>query len=85
MYYEKVFRALNSRGVKYVVVGGIALNLHGVPRATADLDIAVAIDEKNLEKLFEVMEELGFKPRIPVSSQEFANPANIEKWKTEKK
>ncbi len=73
MYYEKVFRALNSRGVRYV------------PRATADLDIAVAIDEKNLEKLFEVMEELGFKPRIPVSSQEFANPANIEKWKTEKK
>ena len=65
--------------MRYVVVGEIALNLHGVPRATADLDITVAIDEKNLEKLFGVMEELGFKPRIPVSSHEFANPANIEK------
>ncbi len=42
---ERVFRALNGRGVRYVA-GGIALNLHGVPRATADLDIAVALDEQ---------------------------------------
>jgi predicted nucleotidyltransferase len=84
MYYEEVFRALNNRGVRYVVVGGIALNLHGVPRATADLDIAVALDRKNLEKIVEAMIELGFKPRIPVGLQEFANPLNLEKWKREK-
>ncbi len=84
MYYEGVFRALNRRGVRYVVVGGIALNLHGVPRATADLDIAVALEKENLEKIVEAMMELGFKPRIPVKPEEFRNPANLERWKREK-
>jgi predicted nucleotidyltransferase len=84
MYYEEVFRALNNKGVRYVVVGGIALNLHGVPRATADLDIAVALENENLEKIVEAMMELGFKPRLPVTPQEFSNPLNLEKWKKEK-
>lgn len=34
-----VYKSLNSHGVKYLVIGGVALILHGYPRATADVDI----------------------------------------------
>ncbi|MEM2192104.1 MAG: hypothetical protein QXG38_00630 [Candidatus Hadarchaeales archaeon] len=39
MYYEKVLRELNAKRIRYILAGGIAVKLHGVPRATADLDI----------------------------------------------
>jgi tRNA nucleotidyltransferase/poly(A) polymerase len=55
VFYEKVLRRLNRRGVKYVVAGGIAVNLHGVPRATADLDIVVEMSDTNIRKLVRVM------------------------------
>jgi predicted nucleotidyltransferase len=84
MFYEHVFRNLNKKGIKYVVIGGIALNLHGVPRATADLDIAVAIEEKNLLKIVEVFKMMGYRPRIPVEIEEFARIENLERWREEK-
>lgn len=37
--YEDVFREFQKQKVKYVIVGGIAVNLHGLLRNTADLDI----------------------------------------------
>lgn len=69
MFYERVFRELNKNRVKYLVIGGVALNLHGVPRATADLDLAVEIEKKNLEKIAAVLKKIGFKPRVPVKRE----------------
>ena len=43
-----VLRAFEREGVCYKVVGAVALNLAGLPRATQDLDIFVTADEKTL-------------------------------------
>jgi hypothetical protein len=43
MYYEDVFKKLDEKGIRYLVVGGVALVLHGVIRLTADLDLLVFI------------------------------------------
>lgn len=51
MYYEDVFSELNKSKVKYLVTGGVALNLHGIPRMTADLDLMVDSKRGNLMKL----------------------------------
>ena len=50
MFYEEVFRALNKNKVRYLVVGGGAVVLHGVVRMTADLDLFVDLKENNLLK-----------------------------------
>lgn len=39
MYYEQIFKTLTDAGVDYLVVGGVALVLHGVVRLTIDLDL----------------------------------------------
>lgn len=70
--------------MEYVVIGGIALNLQGVPRATADLDIAVALEEGNLKRIVRALKALGYKPRAPVEIKEF-KLANLEKWRKEKR
>ena len=59
MYYQEVFSALAEKKIRYVVVGGVALVLHGVVRLTADLDLMVALDYANLGKFLAVMAELG--------------------------
>ncbi len=52
---------LNTNRVKYVIVGAWALAFHGRPRYTGDLDIFVARDDENADKLMAVIEAFGFK------------------------
>jgi hypothetical protein len=66
MFYEEMFKQLNRRHIDYTVVGGVALVMHGVVRLTADLDLMLHLDEKNLNKFIDLMSDLGYKPRIPV-------------------
>jgi hypothetical protein len=48
---QDVFASLQAHNVRYVVIGGIAAVLHGVPRATFDLDILVEATLENVERL----------------------------------
>lgn len=84
MVYEEIFRELNRRRIDYVVVGGVAVVMHGVVRLTADLDLMVHLDEKNLTKFVEVMNELGYKPKVPVKAESFIDPENRKSWIEEK-
>jgi hypothetical protein len=84
MIYEEIFRALNAHKVKYVVVGGIALVLHGVVRLTADLDLIVRLEKENLLRFISVMHGLGYKPKMPVKAEEFIDDENRAKWRREK-
>ena len=52
-----------AAGVDFVVIGGIAVLLHGYPRNTRDLDIAFAYDEANLKALGGVLVDLGAELR----------------------
>lgn len=49
--FLELVRALEREGVAYVLVGGVAVNLHGVVRATEDADLFVAPGEDNIERL----------------------------------
>ena len=58
--FKEFLKLLNSNNVKYIVVGGYAVNYHGYSRATADLDIWVAISRENATRITEVLHEFGF-------------------------
>jgi predicted nucleotidyltransferase len=51
---------LNTKSVKYVIVGAWALAFHGRPRYTGDIDIFVALEPDNADRLMEVIEAFGF-------------------------
>jgi hypothetical protein len=79
--YEELFRRLAAERIRYVVVGGVALVLHGVVRFTADLDLMVALDHKNLWTFLEAMEGLGYSPKLPLRAEDLANPRLRADWK----
>ena len=47
---QAVFRCLHAHDVKYIVIGGIAAALHGVPRATFDLDVLIEATTENARR-----------------------------------
>lgn len=46
---QDVFSSLQKHNVKYLVIGGIAAILYGVPRATFDLDILIEATPENVQ------------------------------------
>jgi hypothetical protein len=58
-----MLRRLTEAGVDFVVIGGIAMLLHGSSRLTRDLDIVFAPDQGNLEALGGVLVELEARLR----------------------
>jgi len=53
-----LLEALNERGVRFVVIGGVAVGAHGYPRATADLDLVPDPDPENLDRLVGALDSL---------------------------
>ena len=79
-----ILRALTDSGVQFVVVGGIAVQLHGFVRTTIDLDMVLAMDDPNLTKFIEVANQFGLAPIIPVSIESLKNAQQIDQWHREK-
>jgi hypothetical protein len=56
---QGVFKSLQEHEVRYVVIGGIAAILHGIPRATFDLDILVEATPDNARRLLDALLDAG--------------------------
>lgn len=56
----EVCRLLNQHKAKYLVVGGMACNLHGLIRATKDIDLLIPKDVNNTERVIDALSEIGF-------------------------
>jgi len=81
---EPVIAALNRANVRYVVVGGLAVVLHGFARLTADIDLIVDLSPAEARKAIDVLVALGFRPRPPVDPYGFADPEVRSAWVREK-
>jgi len=77
---ESVLNALNAAGVRYLVVGGVAVVLHGHLRTTADLDLVVDLEEENVTRAVQALTRLGFKPRAPVPAAQLADDHIRRGW-----
>lgn len=68
----RVCRLLNRRRVRYVIIGGVAANLHGSVRATKDVDLLVPRDLKNTARLLDALSELPYRIARELDAAEVA-------------
>ena len=80
MVLNKDFREfivlLNAHNIKYLVVGGYAVTVHGYPRYTNDIDIWFWIDKSNAENLIKVLKDFGFGS-LDITTDDFLNPNKV--------
>lgn len=79
-----LLKMLAGAKVEFVLVGGLAVALHGYQRVTMDVDVVVAMDEENLQRLMSAARSAGLRPTIPVPLESLAQPELIEQWHREK-
>ena len=78
--YKKVFKNLEKANIKYLIVGGVAVNLYGYSRFTGDIDVLLALTSTNLEKMDKLMSDLGYVERIPVNIKELGNKKKLNEF-----
>lgn len=78
--YLGIFKELNAKKIKYIVVGGLAVNFYGIPRATYDVDLLLYLEDNNLNRFLSLMKEWDFKPKVPVAIMEFADKNKRRSW-----
>jgi hypothetical protein len=81
---ESIVQALNTAEVKYLIVGGLAVNAHGYERLTRDVDLVIGLERENIIRGLRSLLDIGYQLAIPVSPEEFAEASRREEWRTEK-
>ncbi|MBI3519323.1 MAG: nucleotidyl transferase AbiEii/AbiGii toxin family protein [Bacteroidetes bacterium] len=84
MEIKKIFNVLNQYNVKYLVCGGLAVNIYGIPRMTADIDLLLDFDEANILNFENATKQLLFQSVIPLSINEFVKKEDRIKIKQER-
>lgn len=84
MKTAELLNALTHQSVDFVLVGGLAVQLHGYMRMTYDIDLVVAMSDENLTRFIDTAKEFGFVPVIPVPIEALKDADQIERWYREK-
>ncbi|MCW3078368.1 MAG: hypothetical protein JWO32_2977 [Bacteroidetes bacterium] len=78
MEYIELFTALNQFKVKYLICGGLAVNIYDIPRTAEDIDILLDFEENNLVNFEKTIKELSYENSFPLSFKSF-NDAEYRK------
>ena len=84
MKIADLLQSLTDQQVDYVLVGGLAVQLHGYLRATFDIDLVLAMNDENLARFIDVAQRFDLKPGIPVPIDSLRDAAQIDRWHREK-
>ena len=87
MFIQNVIRVLEKHRIKYALVGGYAVALHGVVRGTVDVDIVIALTKASLEGAESALGKIGLQSRLPVTAadvyqfrKEYIENRNLVAW-----
>ncbi len=84
MFYDVFFEKLYHNNVKYLLIGGYAVNIYGVNRATCDIDILVDLSPENIDNLLNVLKSIDMIPQLPVNIEDIKSEKIRNQWTKEK-
>jgi len=74
--FKEFIESLNANLVRYLIVGGYAVALHGHPRYTKDLDVWVECSRENAQALIRALAQFGMGS-LGLSEEDFLNPDQV--------
>lgn len=82
--FEAISTALAGAQVRFMVVGGLAIQAHGLDRQTYDIDLVIQLKADNVLKAFDALATAGYLPAVPVPAKDFADARSREQLLREK-
>jgi len=79
-----ILRRFSEEEIKYIIIGGVAAILHGVPRATFDLDIVLDFSEENVKKFVKILKDFNLLPTVPIDPRDLSDEKKRQEWKVKK-
>jgi hypothetical protein len=74
--FKEFIELLNNNDVRYLVVGGYAVALHGHPRYTKDIDIWIELTPENADRVVQALEQFGFGS-LGLKPADFLEPSQV--------
>lgn len=74
--FKAFIQSLNNNGVRYLVIGGYAVALHGYPHYTKDIDIWIEMSPDNAAKMVRAIDQFGFAS-LGLNETDFLTPDQI--------
>jgi len=84
MHLIDLYKSFFDYKVRYLLCGGLAINMYGIPRSTADMDIILDLDETNIRNFLKSVEAFGYQSALPISILELVDETNRRKLREEK-
>jgi len=81
---QEIIKFLSDNGIDFVLVGGLAVALHGYARNTMDVDIVMAMDDHNVQRFLHAARSAGLRPVLPVEIDVLSDPALLNQWHRER-
>jgi len=82
--FAALFSVLAAARVRFVVVGGLAVVLHGLDRLTADVDLVLDLSTDAAREAVRALTSAGYRPLAPVDPIELADPRRRAEWETQR-
>lgn len=80
---KEIIQALNVEHVDYVLFGGQAVNLHGIPRFTEDIDLFVSPTSQNVQRLRQALRRIWQDPAIDeITAEDLAGEYAVVRYGT---
>ena len=74
--FIEFIESLNANHVRYLVIGGYAVALHGHPRYTKDIDVWIELSPENAAKMVQALEQFGFES-LQLQADDFLTPDQV--------
>lgn len=84
MEYLDLFKKLEESNVRYLICGGLAVNIYGIPRMTADIDLLLDFERNNIDKFESILKSLNYQPSLPISLSSLSDEVKRKELKKEK-
>jgi hypothetical protein len=82
--FDVIVAALNDAQVRFIIVGGLAVNAHGYLRVTNDIDLVIRLEVQDITAAFAALRAIDYHPSVPITAEQFADPSLREQWRSEK-
>jgi len=74
--FKEFLQSLNDNNVRYLIIGGYAVAMHGYPRYTKDIDIWIDLEEQNAINMVKALDAFGFSS-LNLHKEDFLEPDTV--------